>query len=269
MSNIHIIDENQDHKYFSILQNILSRIGLTAFERSVYWAIKECAGEKGSCTKSYAKLALMAGLSERSLKRTLDTLSQKNKILKKPLIQIKNRITEYGDRDTNEIILIDLWTDNFKHFQKEIGGATQTPPRVRQTSPQATQTPGVGPHRPQGGATQAYKEEPFNKNPMNKISSSSSPPKKKEGEGEIDKRIFSLIEECKKLNLPFTEGALFSVFKETSGNALQATLNKFQKRSKSLKPLELPDHWLRKNAIVQHEFELQKKEYSDISSTKS
>ncbi len=159
MSKVNIKDQNTDHKYFSILQKILSHIGLTAFERSVYWAIKDCAGEYGSCTKSYAKLAEMAGLSIPSLKRTLLTLSEKNKFLKKPLISIKNRLTEYGDRDTNEIVLLDLWNENIKFFQKEIGEVTQNLPQV-------TQTPGVRSHRPEGQVTQSYNKESLIKNPL-------------------------------------------------------------------------------------------------------
>ncbi len=94
---------------------------------------------------------------------------------------------------------------------------------------------------------------------VNKTSSSSPP--KNQGEGvELDKKIFLLIEDCKKKELPFSPGALLSVFKQTSGFALEATLKKFRKRSKHLNPLDFPDQWLRKNAIVAHEFELQKKE---------
>ncbi len=165
MSNISIKDQNNDHKYFSILQNILSRIGLTAFERSAYWAIKECAGENGSCTKSYAKLAEMSGMSVPSLKRTLTSLCEENKILKKPLIQKTNRLTESGDWDTNEIIVVDIWIDNNDVFKKNIGQITQNPPQVRRNSPQITQNPGVGSHRPEGGITQSYNKEPINKNP--------------------------------------------------------------------------------------------------------
>ncbi len=260
MSDFSIKDQNNDHKYFSILQNVLSRIGLTAFERSVYWAIKECAGEKGSCTKSYAKLAEMAGLSIPSLKRTLNSLSEENKFLKKPLVQITNRLTEYGDWDTNEIVLADIWNDNNAVFQKSMGQITQNPPQVRKNSPKITQNPGVGSHRPEGEVTQSYNKEPLNKNPMNKTSSSCTPHKKMEGAVELDKRIFNLIEDCKKREFPFSQAALLSVFKETSGSSLEAALKKFSKRSKNLKPLDLPDIWLRKNAIAEHEFELQKKE---------
>ena len=88
-----ITDENQEHGNFTLLQNILSRIGLTAFERSLYWALREPAGEKRSCTKSYAKLAIASGMSVNSVKRTLQTLILKNSFIEKPLIKIKNRTT--------------------------------------------------------------------------------------------------------------------------------------------------------------------------------
>jgi len=169
--SVKIKDENNDHKYFCILQNVLSRIGLTAFERSVYWAIKECCGEHGSCTKSHPKLAEMAGLSKRSLIRTLESLAQPNKILGKSLIKIIHRVNECGDRDTNEIIIVDIWNDNIRVCQYR-GSATQTPPHAKETLGIATQTVGVVPHRHQGSATQAYKQEPFIKTPLNKTTTS-------------------------------------------------------------------------------------------------
>jgi hypothetical protein len=112
---------------------------------------------------------------------------------------------------------------------------------------------------PLGSSTKIKQKPP--KDYANKTSSSSSKPPKKTGEGaELDKKIFLLIEDCRKKELPFSRGALLSIFKETSGAALELALRKFQKRSKNLKPLDLPDAWIRKNAIVEHEFELQKKE---------
>lgn len=158
---VSVIDENSDHSNFTILQNILSRIGLTAFERSLYWDLREAAGDRRFCTKSYAKLAISSGMSEKSVQRTLLSLSEKNKVLKKPLIKINHRVTENGDRDTNEIVLTNLWADNQEYFQKKIGEVTQTPPQV-------TQTPGVESHRPEGEVTQTYKQDVFNKMSINK-----------------------------------------------------------------------------------------------------
>lgn len=159
MPDFNIKNQTSDHKYFTILQNILSKIELTAFERSVYWALKEAAGENGTCTKSRESLAKAAGMSVPSLKRTLKKLSEINKILNKPLIQIHNRTSKCGDHDTNEIILLDLWNDNMQFFQKKNGGITQTLPRITQTPPRITQTLGVGSHRPP--TNNQEEKEPF------------------------------------------------------------------------------------------------------------
>lgn len=182
-----ISDQNSDRKYFCILQNILSRIELTAFERSLYWAIKESCGEKGTCTKSYASLAKMSGMCQKSVQRTLFSLSEINKHILKPLILITNRLSENGDKDTNEIVLTDLWEDNCKVFKEIIGQVSQTSPKVNNTIGQVSQTPGVRSHRPEGQVSQTYKQEPFTKNPLprtttttNKPSSSSSPSALKE-----------------------------------------------------------------------------------------
>jgi hypothetical protein len=169
--NVKIKDENNDHKFFSILQNVLSRIGLTAYERSVYWAVKECCGEHGSCTKSYANLAKMSGLSVDSLRKALDKLSQENPILKKPLIRIIHRVTECGDRDTNEIKILDIWTDNIRVCQQR-GGSSQLPPTSQQQPGGSSQPSGVVAGSKEGGSPQRYKQEPFIKNPMNKTTTS-------------------------------------------------------------------------------------------------
>ena len=116
---------------------------------------------------------------------------------------------------------------------------------------------------PKGSSTKKT-QKPYKDHADKTSSSSKVPHKKMEGVVELDKRIFNLIEDCKKREFPFSQAALLSVFKETSGSSLEATLKKFSKRSKNLKPLDLPDIWLRKNAIAEHEFELQKKEVQGI-----
>tara|TARA_R110000868_G_scaffold136519_4_gene349511 strand:+ start:549 stop:1340 length:792 start_codon:yes stop_codon:yes gene_type:complete len=138
-----------EHNYFFLIPNILSRLGLTAFERSVYMAIKETTGEDGKCIKSNATLAKMAGLSVDSLMRTLKKLAEPNVIIKKPLISTKHRFSDSGDRDTNEIQIIDIWTDNTIICEIK------------------------------GGRTQPYKEEPINKNPIKKKTTTPTPSKKK------------------------------------------------------------------------------------------
>lgn len=174
MPNFSIKDENSDHKFFSILQNILSKIKLTAFERSVYWAIKESSGERGSCTKSYAKLAEMSGMGITALKTTIKSLEKPNLVLGKPLIIVKERFTEFGDRDTSEIVLIDLWSDNIKFFQKNIGQSLNDPPQSPRAQGESPRAQGVSRHATDGQSPRDYNKDI--KNPMNK-NNSPLPPK--------------------------------------------------------------------------------------------
>lgn len=98
----------------TMFPNLLSKIGLTASERSLYWAIKECAGENNTCTESQKNLAAMSGLSRRSVQRTLKKLSEVNYVIQKPLIMINHRISELKGQDTNEIIILDIWDENHR-----------------------------------------------------------------------------------------------------------------------------------------------------------
>ncbi len=253
MSEAILKDENNDHKYFCILQNILSHIGLTAFERSLYWAIKEACGEGGECTKSYDTLCKISGMGITKLKETIIKLKSVNPIIGKPLIIVTQRISPEGDKATNKIVVVDLWTENFKHFQKSMGQSPRDPP----PSPRDQ---GVSRHATEGQSPRDYKEEPLNKNPLNKIPPPPAPQKKEVGD-EDKLKILKLISECKEKGLPFSEAAIYAIFKETCGLSIQNTIHKYLKRSKNLKPLDTPDAWLRKNAIQQHEYLLQKKDY--------
>lgn len=91
-------------------------------------------------------------------------------------------------------------------------------------------------------------------------------PSEKKGEAgkvvskEEKKKIFALMEASEKAGYPFSPAMIYSVFEETSGLAIQETMRQYHKRSKNLKPLDLPDLWFRKNAIKHHELELQKKD---------
>ncbi len=165
MSKIHIKEQSSNHKYFSIIPNIVFEIGLKANEISVYCAIKRSAGESSVCTKSKAKLAKQAGVCPKTIFTIIQKLSQVNKILKKPLISFKNRFTEDGDRDTNLIEVIDIWPENMNYFQEIIGEVNVTPPRVNITPPEVTLTQGgVRYGLPEGQVTVTHKEEPIKKN---------------------------------------------------------------------------------------------------------
>ncbi len=158
MSDYTIKEENPKRNNFTILQNILSKIGLTAIERSVYWAIKECAGEKGSCTKSQPNLAEMAGVGPTCLKETIVKLSLPNKILGKSLIKIIHRVLETNVKNTNEILVVDLWDDNVKIFKE----------KIYQSSRDSHKSPNEGGVSRQ--ATEGRSPRDYNKEPLKNVS---------------------------------------------------------------------------------------------------
>jgi len=187
MSEFIVTDENINHNNFTILQNILSHLGLTAFERSLYWALREAAGDKSSCTKSYSKLAEISGMSEKSVQRTMLSLSQKKQIVDKPLIKIKHRLTEDGDKNTNEVTLTNLWGYNYEYFKNISSPVTQTGPKVRMTGRKDSQTGGVESHRPDGPVTQTDKEDTFKNIPFKKTTSTPTPSRGKDVEEVVSK----------------------------------------------------------------------------------
>lgn len=258
-----ITDENNEHRFFCILQNVLSRIGLTAFERSIYWAIKECCGEHGTCTKSYAKLAIMSGMSIDSVRRALLKLSEINEKLGKPLIRIIHRVTECGDRDTNEIIIVDIWNDNIRICQ-QTGGSTQQPPTSTKIPGGSGQTGGVVADSDQGGSTQPYKEEPFNKNPMNKIPPPPTSSVSKSGGGGGDlKKAIEFAKFCLSREIKLEE----RLIKEMYQKHPQAAINTMIKLEARIKKNEkLPDNlggWFRREVRDEHDY-LEEKKHMEL-----
>ncbi len=167
MSKINIKDENKDHKYFSILQNILSHLKLNAFERSLYWAIKEACGEFGECTKSHETLCEISGMKVTKLKETILSLSRINPILKKPLILVTHRTTIEGIKIPNKIVLTDLWEDNIRFFKEKFN---QSPYDYRESP----HDPGYSRSATGGGSRSDYKEDSFKKNPKEEEDKASS-----------------------------------------------------------------------------------------------
>ncbi len=165
MSEINIKIENNHHRYYTELPNIIFEIGLTPVQMCTYAVIKRAAGERGQCTRSYATLCKMIGVKETCLKKTLKELSEKNIHINKSLIIIRNRLTEHGDRDTNEIIISDIWFDNDTYFQKQTGESLKDPP-------QSLKDLGVGRQKTQGGSLNDYKEQHLKNNTIKKTTTS-------------------------------------------------------------------------------------------------
>lgn len=259
MSEIHIIDECQDHNYFSLIPNIIYSIGLSSNQIAIYGAIKMVTGEKRDCVMCLKKLAKYAGMSLSTFIRCYPSLSEINSVLKMPLIIISKRIHENGDQDTNSIKIVNIWPQNMKLYCKEGGG------HVNLTPPHGNLTPGVMSNCHQGGVKLTHKQEHLNKNNMNKnIPPSGSDVLKSGGWAEdkdFKKKLVDLLNTCKKLDLPFSDHGIYQAMKQSSPYAVQEMLKSFSQRPSKNRNLLVPDRWLLCESIKKHEIELIKKDY--------
>jgi predicted transcriptional regulator len=167
------VQDNSLHNYFSQIPHIIYELGWSAYKIATYCVLKRIAGDHGQCTKSYTKLAAMSGMSYRNFKEMINQLCEIDPILKKPLINKTTRVTECGDKDTNMILINDIWPENMNFFKDEKGGrAYGAPPQAQPASPQAYGAQGVGHTVPEGRAYGAYKEEHLKNNPLKKTTTS-------------------------------------------------------------------------------------------------
>lgn len=162
MTDYEISDLSSIRHYRTELPNIIFDLGLKANELALYCAIKKAAGDNGHCTKSTKTLCKEAGVGERNFGKLKEALSKKFKLIEKPLITIEKRNTNFGDPDTDLITIIDIWPENYTYFIGKNGGGAKLHP------PGAKLRVGVGAKMQGGGAKLRVKEEPINKNPLNK-----------------------------------------------------------------------------------------------------
>ena len=110
MTDNYIIDQSGDHKYFTIIPNILWVKDLTALERWLYATIKKIAGDDGECFMSTPTLAEEAGISAGSISKAKQTLQDKG------LIKIVRRKRSAKGHAIDHITIIDIWEQNILHF---------------------------------------------------------------------------------------------------------------------------------------------------------
>ena len=169
MSEYTINDESTDHKYFSQIPSVIYFIGLDPYQIALYVTIKCFSGDHSVCTKSAPNLAKCAGMSVRKLQQVALSLCEINKTLKKPLISILQRTSEYGDKAPNEIKIKDIWPENMKLSPGFMGGGAQyAPPPAQHAPPGAQGAPGVVHNMHQGGAPRADKQQSLNNTPFKK-----------------------------------------------------------------------------------------------------
>jgi len=175
---------SEERSHFLMLPYLIDDLGLDVYEYRVYGAIKRAAGEDGQCTKSLDKIALNIKISRSKLKYVINSLCEIHPMIGKPLLIKKNRVSDHGDKDTNIIVVNDVWNENTKVFKKQSGRSCGDPPR-------SCGDRGVGHVVTEGRSHGDHKEEPFKNIPIKKTTTptSSSP---------VDKSSLSFSNEKEK-----------------------------------------------------------------------
>jgi hypothetical protein len=107
-------------EWFTQMPNVITRLLKNPYLYRVYAYLREIAGEEGNCSYSIKYMSEACGISDRKFLECKKILAQEFPEIGMPLIHIKQRFTEHGDRDTDIITILDVWTINsdFKKYKK-------------------------------------------------------------------------------------------------------------------------------------------------------
>jgi len=138
----YIAHQETKREWFTQMPNIITRLLKDPYLYRVYAFFREVAGEEGNCSYSVKFMAESCGMSERKFMNCKKRLSQDFPEIGIPLIHIKQRFTSQGDRDTDTITILDIWSinSNFKKTKKflnqtvEIVDEDDTSPASKQVS---------------------------------------------------------------------------------------------------------------------------------------
>lgn len=160
--NYQIQDESGDRNYFTIIPNFILNHS-TVYDRDLYIQMKRIAGEKGSCWMSQKSLAKQCGVSINRLKKSLKYLID-HKWIK--FAGKKTINTSGGVQEVMEYKIIDLWKLNNQFYEEKYKGVSRDDtPKAKGVSRDDTK----GCHEmTQGVSPNDDKEEPMNKNHLNK-----------------------------------------------------------------------------------------------------
>lgn len=123
MTQINIIDESGDKKYFTIIPNYILNHS-TLWDREVYIQMKRITGEEGTCWTSQKTLAKQCGISINRLKKSLSYLLEHKWIRQ---IGKKNISTNGGIQEVNEYRVADLWKLNVDFYETKGIAQEDTP----------------------------------------------------------------------------------------------------------------------------------------------
>ena len=123
MTNIKIVDESGDKKYFTIIPNYVLNHS-TLWDREVYTQMKRITGEGGTCWASQKTLAKQCGISINRLKKSISYLVEHNWIKQ---IGKKSISTSGGTQEVNEYRIADLWKKNIDFYENKGIAQEDTP----------------------------------------------------------------------------------------------------------------------------------------------
>ena len=169
MSNVY---EESIRSYFFMTPNIIYELDLDVYEIALYSLLKKIAGEKGHIIYSNQKLADMLKIGITKLKEIKKKLASVIPILNRPLIQVTPRKTEFGDSDTDDIKIVNIWDLNDKFFKEKFKGGSHG------DGGPFPGDGGVGRDATGGGSPNDHKEDPLKKTQLKKTQLHSPTPQK-------------------------------------------------------------------------------------------
>lgn len=102
---------DEQHKWFTMIPNIILEMGLSAHALALYLALKRSAGDGGgACFRSTDTLAQDAGMSPATVSRTKKELADSG------LIIISERKRPQGGRPLHVIEVVPIWAANERYF---------------------------------------------------------------------------------------------------------------------------------------------------------
>lgn len=204
MSSNEVKDETNDHTYFTIIQNVLLKMGLSSSEFHAYSLLKMTAGDRGSCFKSNKTIAKEMGCS------THKVIEVKRSLENRGLICVKKRWDANGSRMPDLITIVDIWKLN---IDTKGGSAKSAPGGVVQNL-----------HHP--SAKSAHKQDPLEEDPLKQTNK--QPPKPEPLKKEEPVLFVCSSEEEKEkhelLSKHFSAKAMISLMKYSLEQIKQALL---------------------------------------------
>jgi hypothetical protein len=105
--DVFIQDETPDHKYFTILPNLVDDLPLSVYSLRLYVHLKRVTGENGKCWQSTRTLAKRCHMS------TSQVVRSKHELEDHDLIQVfAEHDTKRGGKDYHVVTISDIWARN-------------------------------------------------------------------------------------------------------------------------------------------------------------